>query len=152
MKRLASSADVRAGLFFLAVALLGLFLAQNLRPGTAMRMGPGYLPNLVCSILLALGLLTVAKAVATPGPDAGSWTLRPLMAVLGALLVFALGIEQLGLFATTALVVIVASFATPESRPVEVLVIALSLAAFSTGLFVQALGLPIPAWPQLGGT
>jgi putative tricarboxylic transport membrane protein len=152
MKRLASSADLRAGLFFLAVAALGLYLAQNLRPGTAMRMGPGYLPNLVCFCLLALGAATVAKAVATPGPDAGRWYLRPLMAVLGALLVFALGIELLGLFATTALVVVVASFATPESRPIEVLIVALSLAAFSTALFVQALSLPIPAWPQLGAS
>ena len=69
--------------------------------------------------------------------------------MLGSLLVFALGIQRLGLFVTILLVVAVAALATPESRWREVVVMAVALAAFSTALFVRALGLPIPAWPPV---
>jgi hypothetical protein len=74
--------------------------------------------------------------------------LRPLAAVLVGLLVFASGIERLGLFVSIVLLVVCASFATRESRWVEVLLVAFGLAGFSTALFVGALSLPISPWPQ----
>ena len=147
MKRIARSADFQSGLAFVILAALGFWLAGGLRFGTAMRMGPGYLPALVSGILLAMGSATIVSAVLRPGVAAERWYLRPLAAVLLSLFAFAFGIERLGLFVTTALVVAVASLATAQSRLVEVVLVAFCLAAFSTALFVIALGLPIPAWP-----
>jgi putative tricarboxylic transport membrane protein len=150
MRRLIRSADFQAGLVLTLLAGLGLWLSSQLRIGTAMRMGPGYLPMLTSLLLLGFGLAILVMAACRPGQPMGVWYLRPLLAVLAGLFVFAFGVDQLGLFITTALLVIVASLATPESRWVEVLVIALGLAAFSTILFITLLGLAIPAWPQLG--
>ena len=133
---------------FVAVAALGLWLSSGLRLGTAMRMGPGYLPMLISAILLVLGVGTMAVAVLQPGSAAERWYLRPLVFVLAGLLVFAFGIEQLGLFVSIVLVLVVASLATRESRWIEVALVAVGLAAFSTALFIWMLGLPIPAWPQ----
>jgi hypothetical protein len=148
LKRYLRSADVQSGLVFIALAILTLWLSRGLRMGVAMRMGPGYLPTMLAYFLIAFGLLTLFLGMRNPEPPTERWYLRPLTAVLAALVVFALGIDALGLFATTALVVLVASVATPDSRPLEVVAIALGLAAFSTALFVKALSLPIPAWPQ----
>lgn len=150
MRRLIRSADFQAGLVLTLLAALGLWLSSQLRIGTAVRMGPGYLPMLVSFLLLGLGLAILVIAALRPGQPVGTWVLRPLVAIIAALFAFWLGVDQLGLFVTTALLVVVASLATPESRWAEVLVIAVGLAAFSTGLFITLLGLAIPAWPQFG--
>ncbi len=138
-----------AGLFFAAQAALGLWLLHELRLGTAMRMGPGFLPTTVCYGLLVLGLIMVGRSFFTVGAPLDRWYPRPLAFVLGSLIVFALTIEPLGLFATILLVVAVAAFATPESRWREAIVTALALAGFSVLVFVWLLGLPIASWPQV---
>jgi ABC-type uncharacterized transport system permease subunit len=147
MKRILRSADVQSGLLFIALAALILWLSSHLRMGTAMRMGPGYLPSLLSYLLFGLGILTLALGVRNPATATERWYLRPLLAVTAAIVVFAYGIADLGLFVTTVLLVMAASVATPESRPLEVAAVALGLASFSTALFVRALGLPMPAWP-----
>ncbi len=148
LKRVGAPTELAAGLFFIAVAALGLWLLRDVRLGTAMRMGPGFLPMTVCYGLLLFGLIMAGRSFFIAGPPLERWHLRPLGVVLGSLLVFALGIQRLGLFATILLMVAVAALATPESRWREIIVIGIALAAFSTALFVRALGLPIPSWPQ----
>jgi len=149
MRRIGAPTDLAAGLFFLAVAALGLWLLRDVRLGTAMRMGPGFLPTALCYGLLVFGLIMTGRSLFMAGPPLERWYPRPLGLVLGSLLVFALAIQPLGLFVTVLLVVAVAALATPESRWREAIVVALALAAFSTALFVRALGLPIPSWPSV---
>ena len=40
--------DVLSGLLFVGVAALGLWLSRNYPIGTALRMGTGYVPRLLC--------------------------------------------------------------------------------------------------------
>jgi putative tricarboxylic transport membrane protein len=133
---------------FIAIAALGFWLLRDVRLGNAMRMGPGYLPTVLCGILLAVGAAMVARSFIVAGAPLERWYVRPLVFILGSLLVFALGIEHLGLVVTIAGMAVVAALATPESRWLEVAIAALALAAFSAGLFVKALGLPISIWPR----
>jgi hypothetical protein len=148
MKRITAPNDFIAGLFFIVMAALGFWLLRDVRLGTSMRMGPGYLPTALSCLLLAVGLAMTARGLFASGPPLERWYLRPLVFVLGAVLLFALGIEKLGLFLAIVALVVVAAPATPESRWYEVVVAALALAAFSTGLFIYALGLPLSPWPQ----
>ena len=140
--------DALAGLVFTAFGLGSIWIASGYELGTARAMGPGYFPTLLSYLLMGLGILTCIVGAVKPGGATERWYLRPVLAVLAALVLFAYGIDGLGLFLTTVLVVILASVATPESRPIEVGIVALALAAFSTALFINALGLPIPAWPR----
>ena len=149
MKRIGAPTDFVAGLFFIAVAALGLWLLRDVRMGTSVRMGPGFLPAAICYLLLVVGLWMAGKSLLVAGGPLETWSGRPLAFILGALLLFAYGVDRLGLFLTICLIVAVAALATPESRWREVVVAALALAAFSAGLFVWALGLPISAWPRL---
>src|ERR1041384_4014646 len=55
--------DVLAGLLFIGVALLGLWLSRDYPIGTALRMGTGYVPRLLCWILLALGAAVALQGV-----------------------------------------------------------------------------------------
>jgi len=142
------SNDLAGGLLFIAVAALGLWLLRDIRLGTSMRMGPGYLPTALCWILLVVGGAMVARSFFVADAPLERWYWRPLAFVLASLLVFAYGIEHLGLVATIIAMAAVAALASAEARWLEVGIAALALAAFSAGLFVKALGLPISIWPR----
>lgn len=146
--RIGAPNEFAGGLFFIALAALGLWLLRNVRLGTSMRMGPGYLPTGMCLLLLLLGFILVGRSFFTSGSPLERWYIRPFTLVLSSILLFTFSIEPLGLFASIVLLVAVAAFATPESRWTEVIVAALALALFSTGLFIYGLGLPMSAWPS----
>ena len=147
--RLRAPTDFVAGLFFLGVAALGFWLLRDVRLGTSMRMGPGYLPTALCWILLLVGLSMMGRSFFMAGAPLERWYLRPLVFVIGSLLLFSFSIAKLGLVATIVAMVVVAAFATSESRWKEVVIAAVALAAFSAGLFVKALGLPLAIWPPV---
>jgi hypothetical protein len=55
--------DVLAGLMFIGVALFGLWLSRDYPIGTALRMGTGYVPRLLCWILLGLGTVVLVQGL-----------------------------------------------------------------------------------------
>src|SRR5215831_16189751 len=63
--------DVLAGLMFVGVAAFGLWLSRDYPIGTALRMGTGYVPRLLCWILLGLGVVVLVQGL-REGPAARS--------------------------------------------------------------------------------
>ena len=55
--------DVLAGLLFIGLALLGLWLSRDYPIGTALRMGTGYVPRLLCWILFGLGAVVLVQGL-----------------------------------------------------------------------------------------
>ena len=55
--------DVLAGALFMAVAVLGLWISRDYPIGTAFRMGTGYVPRLLCWILLGLGAVVLVQGL-----------------------------------------------------------------------------------------
>jgi putative tricarboxylic transport membrane protein len=147
--------NVLAGLMFVAVAAFGLWLSRNYPIGTALRMGTGYVPRLLCWILLALGALVLFQGLneAAPPQQAPPWSgladsWRPLVFVTASLIVFGLTIETLGLVVSIFLLVGIGALAARMLRPVETIVAAAVLAALSYGIFIVGLQLTIPVWPE----
>jgi putative tricarboxylic transport membrane protein len=143
--------DVFAGLMFMAVATFGLWASSDYPIGTALRMSTGYIPRLLCWVLLCLGaviLLQSFRAADERAPFAGLTNLRALIFVPASLLVFAFAMERLGVVIATVLLVIVGSFANRESRPLEVAGAAVILVFVTLAIFVWGLELPIPVWPE----
>jgi hypothetical protein len=141
--------DVLAGLMFIGVAALGLYLSRNYPIGTAVRMGTGYVPRLLCWILLGLGVVVLVRGLRSGDPFAGPpprW--RPLVLVPASLLAFALTIQRFGVVAATLLLIAIGSLARPDLRIVEVAIAAVALLAITLGIFVWGLDLPIPVWPD----
>lgn len=141
--------DLATGLLLLVVAGFGFWLCMDLRLGTAQRMGPGYLPRLMCIVLGLLGLANILRGFLIAGPAREPWTLKPLLLVSLSIAIFMFGIERIGLVASVAGLVVVASLAATDMRPLEVAISAAVLAAFSALLFVKLLGLTMPIWPDL---
>ena len=148
--RILMRVDVMAGLLFIAIAAIGLWVSRDYSIGTAVRMGTGYVPRLMCWILLALGLIILLVGVRGGQEDTGDAPLhwRPLLFIPASQVVFALGIDRLGFVISGLLMIAVAGLASRESRVVEVVVAAAILVLFTWAIFVWALGLTIPVWPD----
>ena len=85
--------DAIAGLMFIAVAVFGLWASRNYAVGTAFRMGTGYVPRLLCWLLLGLGTLVMVQGLrsadaGSPFAEARYW--RAIVLVPVSLLAFAL--------------------------------------------------------------
>jgi hypothetical protein len=134
---------------FLGFALVAIVAARGYSMGSGGKMGPGYFPMLLGIALAGLGAVLVGRSLVLDGARLTRLQVRPtLMIVLGVIL-FGLMIPYLGLVVALATVTAVSAFATRESRPLEVAALAAVLAAFSVGIFVYALRLPLTVWPAL---
>src|SRR5215813_13958945 len=145
--------DVLSGLLFVGVALAGLWLSRDYPIGTALRMGTGYVPRLLCWILLGLGTVILVQGLreaqdARPLSSADFSALRPLVFVTAGLVIFGLSIERLGLVISILLLIGVGAVAARALRPLETLAAALVLIVLSWGIFILGLGLTIPVWPE----
>jgi putative tricarboxylic transport membrane protein len=140
--RMLARKNVLAGLLFIAVAALGLWLSRDYPIGTALRMGTGYVPRLLCWLLLGLGAIVLVQGL-REAQDA-----RPLIFVTASLVIFGLSIERLGLVVSILLLIGVGAVAARGLRPLETLAAALVLIILSWGIFILGLGLTIPVWPE----
>ena len=143
--------DVLAGLLFMAVAVLGLWISRDYPIGTALRMSTGYVPRLLCWLLLGLGAAIFFQGWRAPttasGAPESAW--RAVIAVTVGMVVFALSLERLGLVVAIALLTGISALAARGQRPVETALTALALAVLSWVVFVFGLGLTLPVWPDL---
>jgi len=151
--RVLARKDVLAGLLFIAVAALGLWLSRDYPIGTALRMGTGYVPRLLCWLLLGLGAIVLVQGLreaqdARPLSSADVSALRPVIFVTASLVIFGLSIERLGLVVSILLLIGVGAVAARGLRPLETLAAALVLIVLSWGIFILGLGLTIPVWPE----
>ncbi len=140
--------DLAFGILLLAVAVFTWVMVADLPVGTATSMGPGYVPRGLALLIGAFGLVQGGRALLEPFAPFPAVAIRPLLLVGAAVAVFAVVLRVAGLAITSAAVIVVAGFAAYDVRPTENLLLALGLAVFSVLLFVLALGLPIPIWPQ----
>jgi hypothetical protein len=147
--RIRSPSDFWCGLLFVAVGIAFIVLARNYRLGTPARMGPGFFPTILGGILAALGLTLAIPALVRDGEPLAFPRLRPMVAILIAIIVFALLLAPLGFVLAAAALILIAGLAEPELRPLENVGLTLFLIAFSVAVFVVALGLPMNLWPDL---
>src|SRR5262245_62391434 len=81
--------DLAAGLFLVAVAVVGYIGALHLKTGTLGGMGPGLLPKVVALTIGAFGLFLIVEALTTAGGIVEGWALRGTFVVLRRALVLA---------------------------------------------------------------
>ena len=143
--------DVLSGLMFIGFAALGLYLSRNYPMGTAVRMGTGYVPRLLCWILLGLGALIFVQGLRSSArlrEDEPARLVRVALLVPSSLLAFALTINRFGVVVATFLLVGIGSLAGRGLRAWEVAAVAVVLTAMTIGIFVWGLGLTVPIWPE----
>lgn len=146
--RLRNSKNLLAGLVFAGFGATGLAVGWNYALGTAFRMGPGYFPLVINAVLLLLGLCVAASSFAGDDEPRPEIALRPLVLVLGAVVIFALTVRPLGLIPATLALVVVSRLGGFDVRAVELALLCIVLAGGAALVFVYGLGLPLTLWPS----
>jgi len=143
-----STRNVFAGLLFASFGAVGLVLGRRYDVGTAFQMGPGYFPILVGWALVLIGGWMTMMGIVVDGEPMQKIMLRPLLLVLGSVVIFALVVRPAGLFVAAVAMIVVAGAGGWDFRLREVTILALFLAAGSVLVFIWGLGLPFSAWPR----
>lgn len=139
--------DLVVGIILILTGLVGFWLTSDLRMGTAMRMGPGYIPFGLCIILVGLGALCCVRAFLVDGERPEPWPLRQPVIISLSIAFFAFAIERLGLVPAIFGLVVIGSLASAETRRLESIILGAALALLSVAIFVYALRLPMQLWP-----
>jgi hypothetical protein len=140
--------DFAAGAIFAAVGVAALLIGRSHPMGSAVEMGPGYVPRLLAWGLVAFGVLLAGRGAGRGLRSGVAWRLRPILTLSAAILVYALAIERLGLVLTAAATVLVTVLAQPGIGWRYAIIAVLTLPAFVALLFGWALGLPFGLWPR----
>lgn len=139
--------DFWAGLTFFGIGSSALFIAQNYRFGSAVRMGPGYYPTLLGGALVILGIVIMIKGLRSSDKikrrmSANGW--RALIVLPVTLALFGLLVERAGLVPALGVLCVGSVAARGQFKFLEVLVLTLVLTGVSVALFIWGLGLPYP--------
>ncbi len=153
---LRNAKDFWSGVLFAAVGLFFIVTVQELRLGTAARMGPAYFPTILGGILTLLGLLLIARGffsrAALSAPDAGRvepfhW--RILLLILGSVLAFSLLLQPCGVLFAVGAMILIAALAEKKVHVKETIAVIVVLDAIVWVTFVYGIGMQIPVWPKL---
>jgi hypothetical protein len=136
--------DVWAGVMLIATGAAAVIVARNYNFGTALRMGPGYFPSVLGGMMVLFGLYLVAAGLRRNEKIEGNWSLRALVVLPLALVLFGLLMEHAGFVPALMVLIVGSALAGAEFRLVEVLILAVGLTAVSIVLFIWGLGLPYP--------
>jgi hypothetical protein len=140
--KIRNSKDFYAGLIFIFFGALALVEARGYPMGTARRMGPGYFPVILGTLLCLLGVVINVRGLWWRGDKINFHSLRPLLLICAAVLIFALLIRPVGLVIAILILVFISCLGGWEFHIRDVAVLSLILAALAVGIFVYGLGLP----------
>jgi hypothetical protein len=145
MSRVSSSRDLWAGLIYLAIGAAGLWFGWTYPMGTAGRMGSGYFPKVLATVLIGFGIIGFVRGLTVESPAITAVRWRPLVLILLACALFGLLLEPVGFIAAMAVFIITCAAA---SRHFKLdLKSLLGVAALISGcalVFVIGLGIPMP--------
>ena len=157
--KIKSQKDFYSGLLYTVVGAAFAYGATSYNIGTGARMGPGYFPLLLGSILAIIGGIILFKSlvVETPtGDRVGSWAWKPLSFIIAGNLLFgvllgglpSIKFPAMGLIVAIYGTTLVVSMAGDKFKLKEVLVLATALSALSYLAFIVVLKLQFPVWPS----
>lgn len=144
--------DILGGLILAALgAGAAVWAGLHHEVGTLRRMGPGFLP-----VGLGLGLAGLGLMIALPAlvrlearTDEGAGIeAAPLLAVVAAILVFALGVQRAGLVGASFAAVLIATLPAPRPGWRWRLVLAGAITLLTVGVFHLGLRMTLPLWPR----
>ena len=152
------------GVLFLAIGLMFTLIAKGVKfgdtvllagyaMGTPARMGPAFFPFWLGLILMALGLIIAIGGIrGKGGADSGfpQYHWRPILFVLGSVILFGLILKHVGMLIAGFLVVLISSMGNPEKfHTRDVIFLGIGLVVFCALVFVWGLKLPIPLCPNV---
>ncbi len=136
------------GVFLILLGAGGVYFGARLDMGSALDMGPGYMPTILSGAILAMGVGFTLFSFVHAGAAISNVAWRGLVVVLSVVVLFGLSIKWLGLMVTIVISVMLSALATPNRSWMQTAIFAIVLAAACVLVFNVALNLPLPVWPR----
>ena len=145
--------DLLAGAVFTGFGLAFAITSLTYEVGTPLRMGPGFYPLVLGTLLVVLGVsIAVTGFIAGDGGEIGTVPWKAVALLVGAIMFFGFTVRGLGLVPALFVTVFLAGLAGRSARVIPAAVIAACLTALSVLIFVYVLQLRLPlVGPWLGG-
>jgi hypothetical protein len=140
--------DFWAGLLLIATGAVAIFIARDYEFGSALRMGPGYFPSVLGGLLILFGLFVAATSLKTGEKLNTAWSPRALIVLPLSLVLFGLLIDRVGFVPAMIVLIFGSALASTQFRFLEVLLFSIFLTALCVIVFIWALGLPYPLFPE----
>jgi len=148
--KIKSQKDFWSGLMFIVTGVAFAWGALNYSFGNSARPGPGYFPfglGLLMAVLGGVVLFGALTVETEDGDPIGPWAWKPLLVIVGSLVLFGLTLQPLGLLISLPLLVITSAYAGDEFHWKDALLNAAILTAGSWLIFVKGLSLTLPVLP-----
>jgi hypothetical protein len=140
--KLPDSKDFWSGIMLIAIGGGALYFGRDYPFGTALRMGAGFFPLMLGAILVLFGVFFAVRGARSGDKIEGNWSLRALIILPLAFLLFGLLMQYAGFVPALFALVVGSAVAGTEFKLIEVLLLAAFLTAICVALFIWALGLP----------
>ncbi len=143
MVTLLRNRDFLAGSLFIAAGAIFFWISRDYGMGSGRRMGPGYFPTVLSVLLMLIGAGVLLASFRSSEQVSGfAW--RGFASVILGTVLFGVLIRDAGILIAVAALVLISAAGNPQSRWLPIGGLAIGMAVFCYGVFVKALGLPIP--------
>jgi hypothetical protein len=136
--------DFWTGVLYMTIGLGAVYIAQDYRMGTAVRMGPGYFPIVLGALLALIGLFSLVRSFIRQGEPIGAFAIRATILVIAGVLLTGFLIRRGGLVVALPVLIMVTSYASIKFSWGRSVALAIGLTAFCVLVFAKGLGLPLP--------
>ena len=140
--------DFWSGVMLIAVGATALVIARNYPFGTSLRMGPGYFPIVLGSILALFGLWFIVKAFRSTEKIEQGWSLRALIVIPVSLVLFGILMTYGGFVPALIVLIFGSALASDEFNLLEVVLLTIGLTIGCIAVFIWGLGLPYPLFAE----
>ena len=137
--------DFWAGIMFLGLGILAVYLARDYPIGKAMRMGPGYFPTYLGWLMIIVGSIVGGRSFfrdPTEEEVTTKWAIVPLALMPASVAVFALLIDTVGLVIAVLAMLVLANASIKNFRPIEFTINFVVLLCIAIFVFQKGLGVP----------
>ena len=134
--------DFFAGLFYIILGGIAMWMARDYPFGSALRMGPGYFPSVLGGIMIAFGVAVMLMGVKNNEKIKPGFSFRALVVLPIATVAFGVTMEHAGFIPALALLIPISAAAGKEFQWLEVVLLTIGLIILSLAVFIWGLGLP----------
>jgi hypothetical protein len=142
--KIRSIKDLLAGLIYILFGASAILIAREYNMGTAFKMGPAFFPTVLSMLLVGVGAISIIRAFILPGTPIGAISIKGLLLVTLAIVVFGLVVRGAGLAIALPLLLFISAAASVKFRWQTTLMIAVGLTLFCVLVFLKGLGIPLP--------
>jgi hypothetical protein len=136
--------DFWTGVIYVAFGLTAVLIARDYGMGTTLKMGPSYFPTVLGSLLILIGIVSVARSFTQAGAPISVFAYKGVLLVVVSTLVFGFIIRGAGLAVALPVFVIMSAYASVHFRWGPTVALAAGLTVFCILVFVKGLGVPLP--------